>query len=71
MVGQVIDKVDERIKTFSNKTSSKFDKSEVQQNNPVNTLNDIHSQIVPTPIDKVNGYVAFLYQQFYTFVLIK
>ena len=40
--GKVIDKVDKKI-TLSNNTSSKFHNSVLQQNNPLNTLNDLES----------------------------
>ena len=64
--GKVFDKADEKIKT-----ASKIDKSLLQQNNPLNTLNDINNQIVLTLIYKANGYVSFICQQFYAFVLKK
>ena len=50
--GKVINKVDKKIKTLSNKTSSKFHKGVLQQNSPLNTLNDIHHQFVVTALDK-------------------
>ena len=34
-------------------------------------MNDIHNQFVVIPIDKANGNVAFIYQQFHAFILIK
>ena len=34
-------------------------------------MNDIHNQLVVTPIDKAGGNVAFICQQFYALVLIK
>ena len=37
--GKVIDKVDEKIKTFSNNASSKFYNSVLQQNKSLNILN--------------------------------
>ena len=67
----VIYKVGEKMKMLSNKTSSKFHKSVLEQNNPLNILNDIHNQFVVTPIDKVNGNVAFICQQFYALVLVE
>ena len=41
--GKIINKVDEKIKPLPNKTSSKFYKSLLQQNNTLYTLNDIHN----------------------------
>ena len=55
---------------MSNKLS-KFYKSLLQQNNPLNTLNDIHNHSVATPIHKSNGNVAFMCQRFYALVLTK
>ena len=49
---------------MSNKTSPKFHKSVLQQNNPLN-------EFVVTPIHKVHGNVAFICQQFYALVLMK
>ena len=57
--GKVFDKADEKIKT-----ASKIDKSLLQQNNPLNTLNDINNQIVLTLIYKANGYVSFICHNF-------
>ena len=68
---KVIDKVDEKISSFSSKASSKFHKSLLQQNNPLNTLNDIHNQFAVTPINKANENIAFIWQRFYVLVLIK
>ena len=34
-------------------------------------MNEIHNQFVVTPIDKANGNVAFICQQFYALVLYK
>ena len=53
------------------KVSSKFFKSVLYQNNPLNNLNDIQNYFIVTSIDKANGNVAFLCQRFCTFVLIK
>ena len=47
--GEVIDKVNEKIKALSNKTSSRFNKSVFQKKNPLNTSNDINNQFVVTP----------------------
>ena len=49
----------------------KFHNRILQQSNPLNTFNDIHSQFVVTPIDKANGNVALICQRFYALVLIK
>ena len=68
--GKVINKVDEKIKAFSNKASSKMHKS-VQQNKTLNTFNDIHKQFVVIPINKANGNVAFICQWFYPLALTK
>ena len=38
-----VDKVDKNLKTLSNKTSSKFFESTLQQNNPSNILNGYSS----------------------------
>ena len=38
---------------------------------PSNTLNDTCNQFIITPIDKVNGTIAFICQQFYAIVLTK
>ena len=54
-------------KTLSNKTSSKFCKYVIQQNNQLNTLNDIHDQFDVSPREKANGNI----HRFYTLVLIK
>ena len=40
---KVTDKVDEKIKTVTSKSSSKFRKSVFQQGNPLNSLTDIHN----------------------------
>ena len=40
---KVIDKVDEEMNFFSSKASLKSHKSVRQQNNPSNTLSDIHN----------------------------
>ena len=45
---------DEKIRTFFRKVSSKFHKSVLQQNKPLNTLNDIPNWFVVTQIDKAN-----------------
>ena len=58
------------MKTLSNKASSKFHKSVLQQNNPLNTLND-YNPFVVNPVDEANGGVAFICQRFYALVLIK
>lgn len=68
---KVLDKVDGKIKTLSNKKSSKFHKSIHQENNPLNILNNIHSQFFVTSVDKANGNVAFICQRFYALILIK
>ena len=60
----VTHKIDENIKSFSNKTYSKIHKGILQQNNPQNILNDIHGQCVFTPIDKANGKVSLLVKNF-------
>ena len=72
--GKVIDTVDEKIRTLSNKTSSKFYKSALQQNNqsntlndihnPLNTLNGIHNQFVSIPTEKANGNFALIVNDF-------
>ena len=72
--GKIINKVDEKIKPLSNKTSSKFYKSFLQQNNTLNTLNDIHNQFGVSqidPIGKANGNVAFICKKIYALVLTK
>ena len=69
--GGVIDKVDENMKTLSSKTSSKFHMGKLQQNNPLNTLNDIHIQFVIISLEKANGDVAFICDRFYAFILMK
>ena len=56
---KVTDKVDGKIKTVTNKSTSKFRKSAFQQGNPLDSLTDIHNQFVVTPIDKDNGNVGF------------
>ena len=68
---KVIHKVVVKINTLFNKTSLKFHKSVLDQVNPLNTLNDIHSQFFVTPPDKANGKVAFICQRLNAFVLIK
>ena len=50
---------DEKIRTFFRKVSSKFHESVLQQNKPLNTLNDIHNWFVVTQIDKTNNQVIF------------
>ena len=40
---KVTDKVDEKIKTVNNKSSSKFHKSAFQRGNPLNSLTNIHN----------------------------
>ena len=62
---KVVDKVDAKVKTLSNKTSSKFHKTVLQQNNPLYILNDIRNQFLATTLDKANGNVAFICQQIY------
>ena len=52
--GKAINNIDEKMKTFSNKTSSKFHKNVILQNKPLNILNEIPNQFDVTPIDKVN-----------------
>ena len=69
--GGVIDKVDENMKTLSSKTSSKFHMGTLQQNNPLNTFNDIHIQFVITSLEKANGDVAFICDRFYAFIFMK
>ena len=59
---KVIDKVGEKTKTLSYKTSSKF---VLHQKNPLNTLNDIYNQFAVTPVDKAIGNVAFIGRRFY------
>ena len=53
---------DEKIRTFFRKVSSKFHKSVLQQNKPLNTLNDIHNWFVVTQIDKANKDVEVICQ---------
>ena len=62
--GKVINKFDEKTKTLSNKTSSKFYKSGLQQNNPVNTLNNNYNQFLVTPINNAIGNVALFIKDF-------
>ena len=45
---KVINRIDESIKTLSDKTSSKPHKGVVQQGNPINNLNGIQNQFVVT-----------------------
>ena len=68
---KVIDKFDEKLKTLSYKTFLKFHKSVFQQNNPLYSLNGIQDQFVVTTVDKANGNVAFICQQFDALFLIK
>ena len=68
---KVNDNVNEKVKALSNETSSKFHKSILQQNNPLNTLNDIHNQFVFTQKDKGYKNFALTCQLLYTFVLEK
>ena len=68
--GTVTVKIDEKIKTLSNKTFSTVLKSVLEQNNPLNTLINIHNQIVVTSVDKAKESVAFIRKQFYELVLI-
>ena len=49
-----------KYKTLSNKTFSTVLKSVLEQNNPLNTLIDIHNQIVVTSVDKAKESVAFI-----------
>ena len=51
--GKIINNIDEKIKSLSSKTSLKFCKSILQQNNPLKTLNNIHNQFVVASIDTV------------------
>ena len=53
---------DEKIRTFFRKVSSKFHESVLQQNKPLNTLNDIHNWFVVTQIDKANKDVEVICQ---------
>ena len=69
--GNVIDKVDEKIKTLPKKTFLKFQESVLQQRNPLNTLNDIHNQFDVTPVDGVNESFALICQRFYALVPVK
>ena len=62
---KVVDKVDAKVKTLSNKTSSKFHMTVLQQNNPLYILNDIRNQFLATTLDKANGNVEFICQQIY------
>ena len=62
---------DEKIRTFIRKVSSKFHKSVLQQNKPLNTLNDIHNWFVVIQIDKANKDVEVICQWFYALVLVK
>ena len=62
---KVVDKVDAKVKTLSNKTSSKFHMTVLQQNNPLYILNDIRNQFLATTLDKANENVAFICQQIY------
>ena len=55
---------------MSNKTFSTVLKSVLEQNNPLNTLINIHNQIVVTSVDKAKESVAFICKQFYALVLI-
>ena len=68
--GTVTVKIDEKIKTLSNKTFSTVLKSVLEQNNPLNTLINIHNQIVVTSVDKDKESVEFICKQFYALVLI-
>ena len=68
---KAIDKVDKKIKTLSNKISSKFHRSLLLHKNLLNTLNDIYNQFVVTTIDKDTENVVFICQQFYALVQIK
>ena len=69
--GKVIDKVYEKTKTLFKKTYLNYHKSLLRKSNPLNTLNDIHIYFVVTQIDKANGNVAFICQQFCALVLMK
>ena len=68
---KVIDKVDQKIKTLSIKTFSKFHMRVLKQNNPLKTLNNFHNQFVVMPNDKASENMAFIWQRFYALVLIK
>ena len=43
----------------------------LQLKKPLNILNNIHNEFAVTQIDIANGNVAFIFQRFYAFVLIK
>ena len=59
--GQVIDKVDLKLKNFPTKDLQKVIISYAfGQNHPLNTLNDFHYQFAVTPIGKINANVAFI-----------
>ena len=57
---RIIDKADEKIKTLSNKTSSKFRKSVLHQSKSLNTLNNIQNQFIVNAICKANRNFIFL-----------
>ena len=61
---KVIDKDGEKIKTWPNKTSLEFHKIVLQQNNPLNTLSDIHNQFVVTPLTKLKGTLHLFVNNF-------
>ena len=65
----VINKVDEKIKTLSIKTSSKFLEC-TSAKQPIKCF-EWYSQLVVTLTDKANVKVAFICQQLYALVLIK
>ena len=50
---KVIDKVDQKIRTLSIKTFSKFHMRVLKQNNPLKTLNNFHNQFVVIQMIKV------------------
>ena len=60
----VIDKVDEKMKTLYNETSTKFYQIVLQQNSSLNTLNEINNQFAVTRIDKANGNVHLFVKDF-------
>ena len=66
-----VNKVDEKLKTLSNKTFSKFRKSLLQQNNSLNTLDDTHNQLLPPQQINLIGNIGFICQQLYALVVKK